>query len=570
MRKINSKVFITFLLFVCMINSASVLTVNSLNNMETYINLDSMPKAAVNANINAWIIVAGDRESDHSLYYSIENGCDEVYDILRGLGYAESKIYYLAEDWDGSLPSRATATSEKTNIQYAIETWAADKVSSSLGLGIFLFDHGGTNRMSLPGPNLGDSSLNTYLDNLEAATGMTRSVIVYEACRAGSFINPVSKDNRIVVCATDSEHSSYPTADRTTAVFTEAFWSSISVGYSIGEAFENARANVVAAGLFSSQKPWIDDNHDEFGHETNILGYLPNGGDGNDALNSHINPPLLLAPWLTIEMCPIRQYVTPDVRTLPISIMVRNNDTNIKYVRAIITPPEWTPPIPIIVPDDPYDPEILYFPEQFYADSFFDISFTISAVEAGSYNYSALLNLDGLKNYFGEPEGDYRITFMAKTESNIVAQMVPSVITINEDGEAPPDQTPPTIAITNPTSHLNISNTINITARGDDDQALDKIQILLDGKLLDETNMPSYYPYPEAVYNLDSSKYTNGIHNITAIAIDESGNQEQTSVFVEFSNSSILNFNYIPYLIGAGIGVALGLVSSMIFRRKKK
>jgi hypothetical protein len=213
----------------------------------------------------------------------------------------------------------------------------------------------------------------------------------------------------------------------------------------------------------------------------------------------------------------------------------------------------------------------VYFPEQTWADSFFNVMFTMSEpVGPGSYNFTASLNLDGLIKYFGESEGDFRITYMAKTESNIVAQMVPSVITMNEDGEAPPDQTPPTVSITNPTKNLIFGDTINITVQGDDDQALDKIQILLDGKLLNETSMPSYYPYPEAVHSLDTSKYANGIHNLTAIAIDKSGNQEQTSIFITFQNSPLLNLNYQPYLIGAGIGLAIGLVGSMILKRKKK
>lgn len=269
-------------------------------------------------------------------------------------------------------------------------------------------------------------------------------------------------------------------------------------------------------------------------------------------------------------MCPIRQYIKPDQRTMSISIMVNNNDTVLKYVSAVITPPGWEPPKPSINPDDPDDPEILYFPEDSYSDSFFDVWFTISTTTVGSYNFTASLNIQALLNQFNRTDGDYRITFMAKTESNRVAQMVPSVITINEDGEAPIDLIPPTVSITNPTANLDINDTVNITVKGDDDQVLDKIQILLDGELLNETKMPSYYPYPEAVYSLDTSKHVNGIHNITAIAIDESGNQKQTSVFVNFENSLILNFDYIPYLIGAGIGVGISLVSSLIFRRKKK
>lgn len=255
MKKTHSKVFIIILFSVCMINPVSVLTINSFNNMESCNDLDFMPKAAVDANINAWIIVAGDRDADHAFYSSIENGCEEVYDILLSLGYSENNLYYMAADWDGSLPSRAKNKSLRINIKYAIQTWAADRVSSSLGLGIFLFDHGGTNSMGLPGPNLHDTTLNTYLNTLEAATGMTRSVIVYEACHAGSFIDSISKDNRIVGCATDDIHSSYVNDDRSSGLFTEAFWSSISVGYSIGEAFENANVNVNAAGYVNRQKP---------------------------------------------------------------------------------------------------------------------------------------------------------------------------------------------------------------------------------------------------------------------------------------------------------------------------
>ncbi len=548
----------------------NVLISNPVTVMGTKMESNLEPKTAANANINAWIIVAGDRESDHELYYCIENGCEEVYDIILGLGYPASNIYYLADDWDGSLPSRASNTSEKVNIQYAIEIWAADKVTSTYGLGIFLFDHGGTGSMSLPGSNLRDYQLDDYLTTLETSTGMTRSVIVYEACHSGSFIDPVSKSNRIVVCATDSAHSSYPTADLTTAVFTEAFWSSISVGYSIGEAFENAKANVDAAGLGDYQKPWIDDNHDELGHTVDPWGQLPYWGDGYDALDVYIKRPIMFIPWLYIEMCPAPQYVASDLRTLPISIKVTNNDTEVKYVRAIVTPPDWAPPIPRIDPNDPYDPEIVYFPETSYADSFFDVFFTLTSSAAGSHLYEASLSVAGLIKLFGRAEGDFGITFMAKTESGVVAPMVSSVITLNEDGTAPIDQTPPTIFLNSPRSNDEITGSINITAEGDDDQALDKIQILLDGEVVNENEMPPYYPYPEVVFNLDTSTYTNGIHNITAIAIDESGNQVQTTVLVNFQNASPLNFDYQPYLIGAGIGIAVSIVGSLVFKRKKK
>ena len=249
--------------------------------------LDEGPNPAVSANLAAWIIIAGDR-SDHDKLSYIRNGCDEVYDALINRGFTASDIYYLDPVYSTIGNPQSTyrdADTTLANIEYAIETWAAGKVDTTHGLGIYLFDHGGTGYMCLPGPELDDTDLNTYLDNLETSTGVNRIIIIYEACHAGSFINPVSKDNRIVVTATDITHSSYVNAGNDWAVFSESFWSSIIQCKTIGEAFENAVVDVAALGYGSSQIPWIDDNHDENGNEVDSSGNLPNGGDGNDALN---------------------------------------------------------------------------------------------------------------------------------------------------------------------------------------------------------------------------------------------------------------------------------------------
>ena len=151
--------------------------------------------------------------------------------------------------------------------------------------------------------------------------------------------------------------------------------------------------------------------------------------------------------------------------------------------------------------------------------------------EDGGYNYSASLTAMQHETIFSE-NGDYRIVVEAKAENGAVAQPVASTITINDDGLKPLDRTPPTVEITNPSTDLNITESMNITVEVDDNQGLDKVQILLDGDLLEEMDMPDYYPYPEVKYSFDIDNYPEGNteRNLTAKATDKVGNIQQTSV----------------------------------------
>ena len=139
--------------------------------------------AATRLNIGAWIIVAGDR-NDHHLVERIKQGSDIAYFILASRDVSTSDIKYLGPDWVTQTTYFSTFQEDiatLANIEWAIKTWAASRVSSGQALGMYLFDHGGTNSMSIPGPNLADTDLNTWLDELETDTGCNRMVIIYEA-----------------------------------------------------------------------------------------------------------------------------------------------------------------------------------------------------------------------------------------------------------------------------------------------------------------------------------------------------------------------------------------------------
>ncbi|MCP4761155.1 MAG: hypothetical protein GY870_05195 [archaeon] len=581
MRKFNHKITLLIVLSLIMIDSVFVFASKSLNDRGSILELDSIPSASApyTLNIGAWIIVAGDRRSDHDLYYSIENGCNDVYYKLINMGFPAERIYYMAADIDdGSiqfpLPDIARNKSTRTNIAWAITQWAQQYVGPNNALGLYLFDHGGIDGMALPGPgyNLGDSDLNNQLNSLESSTGMTRSVIIYEACHSGSFIDPVSKPGRVIITATDITHGSAPNPGLTNAVFSEHFWAAVSMGYKLGYCFEYATWCVDIWGLSAVQIPWIDDNGNEIGHPTKFNGELPYGGDGEDALDISLGGPgpiLSLNPVNFIK-CKLPSFIPNISSEIPLWVVAENN-SELEYIRARVFPWWWK------WPEARSDENGSYFRESdFTGIKEFDLTLDPESSKNGEKNYTATLEVGRWLTLFNKSKnymkGEYKIVYEAKAAGNgsLVAQPLATKVTMNEDGETPTDEILPTVTITNPSDDHVISNEINITVQGDDDQALDEIKILLDGVELNTTSMPSYLPYPEVEFNLDTTRYINGIHNITAIATDESGNEEQTSVFVNFQNNLILNFDYQPYLIGAALGVALSAVGQIIWKKKRK
>ena len=523
------------------------------------IQIKSEPKAAAeSANLAAWIVIAGDR-SDHDKLDLIRSGTDKAYEALINRGFTASEIYYLDPAYAtvaNPQSSYRDADTTLANIQWAIETWAASRVDATHGLGIYLFNHGGTGYMTIPGTDLTDTHLNTYLDNLEASTGVNRTIIIYEACHEGSFINPVNKDNRIVVAATDITHNSFVNAAWDWAAFSETFWSSIRQCKTIGEAFEDAVVNVAALGYGSDQFPWIDDNHDEIGNEVDGAGNLPNGGDGTDALNVWIGTGLN-CPDILIFRWPLRFWIERIPPIPPPVWVIINTNSIVKDVYARVIPPNWIPPTP--EPEDPKLPDGVALVGD-------EGVLTIRLTDRdGDGNYTGNLNPGNDYDFWGD-DGDYRVNIIALTEDNIIARIQTPVIIVNDDGNPPPDTTDPTIAIITPSPDALVSGIVGVIAEGDDDQGLDTIQIFVDDVEVTEELMPPYLPYPQVTYNLDTSDYSDGTHTIKATATDNSGNANSASIEIIIGDEDGIPGYHITVLIfGSIIGVAM-----IYFISKKK
>jgi len=274
-------------------------------------------------------------------------------------------------------------------------------------------------------------------------------------------------------------------------------------------------------------------------------GLLPNGGDGSDALNVWIgtgtNCPMIFIAWL-----PLRAFI--NVGSIPIWAVIDTNSL-MESVYARVIPPNWTPSS--IKPDQ--ESSIMgidYLPLVELLDQDQDGNFT-GFIDRNDY-----------------ANGDYKINILAKTQEGAFADIESTYVTINDDGKAPTDTILPTISIINPGADAQISGVVDVTAEGDDDQALDKIQIFVDSVKVEEETMPPYYPYPEVTYSLDTSQYLLGLHNITATAIDQVGNQKSTSISVNFiSEGEISGFLITPLIIGSILGI-LAIYNTKIKRKK--
>ena len=289
---------------------------------------------------------------------------------------------------------------------------------------------------------------------------------------------------------------------------------------------------VLSISIVSEGIPY---NHDDIGHIVNAWGCLPSAGDGYDALDTHIcagcpsaipiNPPQFLK-------IPLTQWVqfAPGLVTFPVQVKITNT-TPISKIICRVVPANWTPPVPPAnetVGIDPNEP-LYQWPLTHFGDGICN----------GTVEIMSPVN-----------NSDYRLSFIVENEEGYRGNILSSWVGLNGDGIAPLDTTNPELYITNPAADATVSGTIDITAKGYDDQELDEIKLYLNGTIVNSTTMPDYLPHPDVVYTCDTTTYSNGIYNITAWATDKTGNTNTTSIFIDIQNRAIPSFQFTLVVIG--------------------
>jgi Leucine-rich repeat (LRR) protein len=172
---------------------------------------------------------------------------------------------------------------------------------------IVLVDHGNEDTFYIEPDIITDSELNEWLTELEGTPGWSQEIIVMLGfCFSGSFIDELSKPNRIIISSAGPDEFSYkgPLDQdniREGEYFISEFFKSMALGKNIHESFSKAAAqtkiftalgdgSVNAPPYFdnSAQHPLLDDNGDKVGSNHLIeidRNYVQ--GNENDGVLSH-------------------------------------------------------------------------------------------------------------------------------------------------------------------------------------------------------------------------------------------------------------------------------------------
>jgi hypothetical protein len=331
------------------------------------------------------VIIVGGHNNSRSVQSNIDYATNRAFRVFRAAGYGVDQIRYLSptpQYADTDTIDDVTATTSADNLHAALQ-WAAGQVGPGVPLYMYLMDHGGIEAFCADGCTLDGAvspqELDTWLRELEDASGCNNINIIIEACHSGSFIDRVetiaqsiSKAGRVVITSTDRDHNAYASASG--AYFSDAFFSAVAESSSLLSSFNQAKAAVALNGV--NQVPWLDDNGDG----------LSNAYDGTLASGRYI------ASYFGTLLPEVTNGTLSVNGTLgTIAATVARGDAPVELVWAAVYPPSFQEP----------------------AETTLDLGVPLVRLEpdpAHAGQYAAEYN------GFGE-EGDYRVVIYVEDEA---------------------------------------------------------------------------------------------------------------------------------------------------------
>jgi hypothetical protein len=463
-----------------------------------------------------WILVSGKKQGDSLAGYFCAE-CGRYYNVLRYLGYSKSDIYFLAQpetsgyDCDGDGQSEVNNNATAANLEWAITTWASLRADSNKPLFIYLNDHGSSNVFVLnPSQYLSASTLSSWLNTLESATNAPIHVII-DSCLSGSFINDLSKNNRVIVTASGTGESSCMMPDpHDGSLFSSPFWNEIKSGHSLMDSFNYACSTIYSGPTPYKQHPYLDDNGDGVGHTA----CLPNNYDGSLAANIYVGMCEWPFPWIN-QVVAKQSYAWPPPSGVTLWATVEN-ETNLSRVSAWMQPPEWTPP-------SANDTRILLGFEEFQmADLHNDGNWTVTIPAA---------------NFTSHASGPCNFTFYITATQDNNDTAVPPIVNVEFTSTGMPsnDTTSPSMILERPLEESVVHGTVQVNGTATDDACLEKAELYLDHNLADSVNLQltstCYFEF-----SLDTTILANGARNVTVTAYDTSGNVGNQTITIYVHN----------------------------------
>ncbi|MBF0609110.1 MAG: hypothetical protein HQL61_16345 [Magnetococcales bacterium] len=218
------------------------------------------------------IIVAGSgpyQNNTNNLWNATQMNATYAYYTLNRQGFDKDNIYYLTAgsnnmdiDNNGLLDDMYSGASN-AKLQNAITEWA----KGANNVVIYLTGHGGEGKFRInEKETLASTDLASWINTLQQdITG--KITVVYDACESGSFIGdlkPTTGKERINITSTASTEEAL-FVNSGTVSFSYPFWSQVSSGATVYNAFKIARDTINY--MKWNQTPNVDDNGNGLGNE---------------------------------------------------------------------------------------------------------------------------------------------------------------------------------------------------------------------------------------------------------------------------------------------------------------
>ena len=277
---------------------------------------------------------------------------NRIYRKLRERGFREENITYFNYD---DTQYGVYDLPVKSEIQWAIETWASGLINGSPApFYVFLVDHGSVDKFHLDEEYITPAELGAWLDNLEdnlsdEAKSENR-IIIIGTCYSGSFIDELSGSGRIILTSATENERSYrgelePDGIQDGSLFIKNLMLYLGRGYSLKKSFQKTTditktrtrkqgesTNSISPPFFDNaeQHPLLEDDGDGEGSYILSEGY----GDGQKSDNVYLGVGITLETTNsnTAEIREVSSTVYLEADVTSAAIWLRTYDENL--VRA--------------------------------------------------------------------------------------------------------------------------------------------------------------------------------------------------------------------------------------------
>lgn len=184
----------------------------------------------------------------NTLWPHTQFAANEAYRTLRRRGFTKDRIEYLSADDTFDQDGNNTADDIDAKATNANLKSAIMNAANSEDVIIYLVNHGGNGNFLMSGseilratdsaPGAGDG-LAGWIDAI-APTISGKIVIVYDACRSGSFMSALAASGRLVITSAQGDENAVFRAQGALS-FSNFFWDQIDNGQDVWSAFTTAR-----------------------------------------------------------------------------------------------------------------------------------------------------------------------------------------------------------------------------------------------------------------------------------------------------------------------------------------